>query len=186
MMKRWGLPFAVLVAGLVAATYSQMGSAKRSGFPAPDFSLPDLGGRVHRLSSLHGKVVFLNVWATWCPPCREEMPSMETLYQRLKDQDFIMLAVSQDENGKSAVEPFVEQMKLTFPVLIDTSGLVSRRYGVTGYPETFVIDRDGKVVEHIIGPEDWASDASYRYFEKLLRAGESAERAQVNPARAGS
>ena len=104
---------------------------------------------------------------------------METLYRRLKDQDFVMLAVSQDENGATAVQPFVEQMKLTFPVLLDSKGLVSGRYGVTGYPETFVIDREGKVVEHVIGPENWASDTSYRYFEKLLGAGPGAERAQV-------
>jgi peroxiredoxin len=169
MIKRFGAPFAVLVLGLATAIYFQLGNVKRAGFPAPDFALPDLAGQVHRLSDFRGKVVFLNVWATWCPPCRMEMPAMETLYRRLKGRDFVMLAVSQDEDGLKAVRPFVEEHRLTFPVLLDPEGSVSSRYGVTGYPETFVIDRDGKVVEHVIGPESWESEGIYRYFVGLLQ-----------------
>jgi cytochrome c biogenesis protein CcmG/thiol:disulfide interchange protein DsbE len=79
-----------------------------------------------------------------------------------------MLAVSQDEDGVAAVKPFVDQMGLTFPVLIDRRGVVSTRYGVTGYPETFIIDRDGQVIQHIIGPADWQDEQTLQYFTRLL------------------
>src|SRR5205814_957934 len=93
--------------------------ARRGPTLAPDFVVPDLAGRTVRLSGLRGKVVVLNLWATWCAPCIEEMPSMERLYGRLRDTDFALLAVSQDEDGKRVVAPFVERMHLTFPVLLD-------------------------------------------------------------------
>jgi peroxiredoxin len=171
MNKRWLPPLAILAAGLAGAVYFEIGSREASNFPAPDFALPDLDGRVHRLSDFRGKLVFLNVWTTWCPPCRMEMPLMERLYQRLQGRDFVMLAVSQDEAGVSTVRAFVEQMKLSFPVLVDPAGIVSTRYGVTGYPETFLIDQSGNVIERIIGPENWESDRSYQRFAALLDGG---------------
>ena len=94
---------------------------------------------------------------------------MEALYRRFRERDFMMLAVSQDESGSTAVLPFVEQLGLSFPVLVDPDGKVSRQYGVTGYPETFVIDRKGRVIDHFIGPEEWSSEPSQRYFDDLLR-----------------
>src|SRR5439155_1143911 len=94
---------------------------------------------------------------TWCAPCVEEMPSLERLHAALRDADFALLAVSQDEDGKRVVVPFVERMHLSFPVLLDPEHQVGDRYGVSGYPETFVIDRNGYVVEHVIGPRDWAA-----------------------------
>jgi peroxiredoxin len=169
-MKRWGVPFSLLVIALAGAFYyQQRQGAGRTGFPAPDFSLRDLAGRTHRLSDFRGKVVFLNLWATWCPPCRMEMPSMERLHQRLRGKDFVLLAVSEDESGATAVQPFVQEMGLTFPILLDTEGTVPPRYGVTGYPETFLIDRDGRVVHHTIGPEDWDSEAIYQFLVQLLQ-----------------
>jgi peroxiredoxin len=171
-MRRWGLPFGFLVVTLGAALYfQQLQAGGRAGFPAPDFTLTDLQGQTHRLSDFKGKIVFLNIWATWCPPCRMEMPSMEHLYRRLKGRDFIMVAVSEDEEGKAAVQSFVDQMGITFPVLVDPDGIVPGRYGVTGYPETFVIDRQGRVIQHTIGPEDWASEQMYQFFTRLLEAG---------------
>lgn len=171
-MKRWVGPIGFLLIALGAAFYyQQQQAAGRAGFPAPDFVLRDLGGQSHRLSNLRGKVVFLNVWATWCPPCRMEMPSMERLYRRLRGRDFAMLAVSEDEAGHAAVRPFVEEMGLTFPVLLDQDGVVPQRYGVTGYPETFIIDRDGKVIQHTIGPEDWDRDQVHQFFIRLLDQG---------------
>jgi peroxiredoxin len=168
-MKRWGFPFGFLLIALGwAFYYQQQQSSGRAGFPAPDFTLTDIAGRPHHLTDYRGKIVFLNVWATWCPPCREEMPSMEELYQRLRGKEFAMLAVSQDEDGVAAVKPFVDQMGLTFPVLIDRRGVVSTRYGVTGYPETFIIDRDGQVIQHIIGPADWQDEQTLQYFTRLL------------------
>lgn len=171
-MKRWGLPFGFLLVALAGASYYQQRQAVgRAGFPAPDFALKDINGRTYRLADLRGKIVFLNLWATWCPPCRMEMPSMERLHRRLQGTDFIMLAVSEDEDGSTAVRPFVDQMGLTFPVLLDQDGVLPARYGVTGYPETFVIDRGGRVIQHTIGPENWESEPAYRYFLKLLEHG---------------
>lgn len=168
-MPRWAVPVTLLVLSLAGvAWFQQVQSRTRTVFAAPDFELPDLHGRMHRLSALRGKVVFLNLWTTWCPPCRKEMPSMQRLYDRLPPRDFAMLAVSQDEAGAAVVTPFVAEMGLSFPVLIDREARVSGRYGVTGYPETFIIDRQGQVVKHVIGPEEWTSDAIVAYIEHLI------------------
>jgi len=140
---------------------------------APDFSVTDLEGRTVRLSALRGKVVLLNLWTTWCAPCVEEMPSIERLYATLRGDDFALLAVSQDEEGKRAVEPFVARMRLSFPVFVDPDHQVGDRYGVWGYPETFVIDRNGRVVEHVIGPRDWASPPSLGALRVLIAAREA-------------
>ncbi len=148
--------------------------ARRGPTLAPDFVVPDLAGRTVRLSGLRGKVVVLNLWATWCAPCIEEMPSMERLYARLRDTDFALLAVSQDEDGKRVVAPFVERMHLTLPVLLDPERQVGDRYGVTGYPETFVIDRNGYLVEHVLGPRDWAAPDEIAALQALIAAGDRA------------
>ncbi len=170
MMSRWVPPVLVLFLALAAALYYQQTRlATRSGYPAPDFVLPDLSGRPYKLSDFRGKLVFLNLWATWCPPCRDEMPSMEKLHRQLSGTDFVMLAVSEDAQGRAAVEPFVRQLGLTFPVLLDTDGYLPKRYGVSGYPETFIIDRSGRIIQHLIGPEDWASDQAIAYFNGLLK-----------------
>ncbi len=141
---------------------------------APDFAAPDLAGQAVRLSALRGQVVLVNLWTTWCPPCREEMPSMERLWEQLRGRDFKLLAVSQDEDGRRVVEPFVQEMRLSFPVLLDPEHQVGDRYGVWGYPETFVIDRSGRIVERVIGPRDWASPASIAALERLLAEREGA------------
>ena len=169
-MIRWLAPVAILFVALAGVLYYQHGRQQTGGasFPAPDFALRDLGGHTHRLSAYRGKVVFVNFWATWCPPCREEMPSMERLYRRLGHGDFAMLAVNEDEDGAPAVRQFVDGMGLSFPVLLDEQGSVPPRYGVTGYPETFVIDRNGQVVNRFIGPADWDSENLRTYFTHLL------------------
>lgn len=182
-MKRLPLPLAFLAIALTTVLllqYSRRHSAV--GLPAPDFSLPDLQGHVHRLSDYQGKVVFLNFWATWCPPCRVEMPSMERLYQRLKHRDFILLAVSEDAAGPAAVEPFARSLGLTFPILLDRDGRLPIRYGVTGYPETLIIDQAGNVVEHHIGPADWESEEMVAPILALL---DGVPEAAAGAARAG-
>ena len=185
-MKRWSLPVGTLAIALAAAFYyQQLQATNRAGFPAPDFTLNDLSGQPHRLADSQGKVVFLNVWATWCAPCRMEMPSMERLYRRFSGPDFVMLAVSEDEEGPAAVRPFVDQLGLTFPVLIDTQGTVPPRYGVTGYPETFIIDRTGHVVQHLIGPEDWGSEEITDFFTRLLQQEPATTSARGERAQAG-
>lgn len=146
-------------------TEFRWGSKPKVGDPAPDFTLPTLGGNPVRLTNYKGKVVFLNFWATWCPPCREEMPSMESLYQRLKGRDFEMLAVSIDSKGEDHVRSFVSKYALTFPVLLDPNKEVYRLYGLTGVPETFIVNKHGDIVLKIIGPQDWMKKQWLDYFE---------------------
>jgi len=171
MADRRGVTIAVATTAIGAAVLG-LTLWSRSGAPAvaPDFAIPDLAGQAVRLSAYRGQVVLVNVWATWCPPCREEMPSMERLHQRLKDRGFVLLAVSQDEGGPEVVKRFVDQMKVTFPVLLDPQGEVGRKYGVWGFPESFLLDREGRIVERVIGPRDWASPAQVAQIEGLLAA----------------
>lgn len=142
-------------------------SAKVGG-AAPDFSLPTLRGSSVKLSDHRGKVVFLNFWATWCPPCREEMPSMEALYQRLKGREFEMLAVSIDRSGEEVVGPFVAKYGLTFPVLLDPENKTYKLYGLTGIPETFIIDRNGVIIFKVIGAQDWMKKDWLDYFDRII------------------
>ena len=139
------------------------------GVPAPNFTLPGLDGKMVSLADYKGKVVLLNIWATWCSPCVEEMPSMEKLYQQLKTEDFEILAVSMDISGTEAVLPFMKKYKLSFPALTDTEGAIKSLYQTTGVPETFIIDKDGTIVEKVIGPRDWASPGAIRSFRNLIQ-----------------
>jgi peroxiredoxin len=139
------------------------------GVPAPDFTLPGLDGQMVSLADYRGKVVLLNIWATWCPPCVDEMPSMEKLYQTLKAEGFEILAVSMDESGARAVAPFMKKHKLNFPALTDTKGALKSLYQTTGVPESFIIDKDGVIVEKIIGPRDWASPGAIISFRNLIQ-----------------
>lgn len=145
------------------------GPRPEKGVAAPDFTFPDLNGKMVSLSDFRGKkVVFLNIWATWCPACVEEMPSMEKLYQEMKGEDFEILAVSIDVQGAKIVIPFMEKYSLSFPALIDSRGRIKKLYQTTGVPETFIIDKEGIIVLKIIGPRDWASADAFRYFRNLL------------------
>lgn len=139
------------------------------GLAAPDFTFPGIDGVEVRLSDFKGKVVLVNVWATWCKPCVDEMPSMEKLYQKFKDTDFEILAVSIDEGGHDMVAEFVRQHKLTFPVLMDSKGLIKILYGLTGVPESFVIDKKGILVKKIIGQANWAAPEAVRFFQELVQ-----------------
>ncbi len=142
-----------------------------AGDKAADFKLEDLSGQTVSLSSYRGKVVFLNLWATWCGPCREEMPSMETLYNELKDnRDFVMLAVSQDSKGKSAVLPYVKKNGYHFKILLDPDNKVGEVYNVSGVPETFIIDRKGRIVAHHMGAFDWSRQDVKAALQQLLDA----------------
>lgn len=167
-MKRYVI-FALLVALLAGAVLFQFGGGGGAArFEAPDFTLTDLSGASHTLSAYRGKVVFLNLWATWCPPCREEMPSMEKLHQRFASEGLVLLAVSEDEGPRDGIEIFVRSLGLTFPILLDPEGRLPGRFGVTGYPETFLIDRSGRIVQHIVGPADWFSPESQARIAELL------------------
>jgi peroxiredoxin len=139
------------------------------GRPAPNFEFPGLDGKMVRLSDHRGKVVFVNIWATWCPPCIREMPSMQKLYNELRGENFEILAVSVDALGIKAVAPFMKAYKLTFPALIDREGTIQNLYRTTGVPESFIIDREGILIKKIIGPLDWASPEVFRYFRELIQ-----------------
>lgn len=137
--------------------------------PAPDFTFPGLYGKMVSLSDCVGKVVLVNIWATWCPPCVDEMPSMEKLYNKFKGEKFEILAVSIDTLGLKAVVPFMKKLKLTFPALIDTEGSIKTVYRATGVPESFIIDKQGILIKKIIGPVDWAAPNIFRFFNDLIK-----------------
>ena len=126
--------------------------------PAPSFSLPALDGGSVNLEDYRGRFVLLNFWATWCPPCLEEMPSMERLSHRLEDHRFAVLAVSLDEEGAAAVAPFIERLEVTFGVALDPHSKVGTLYGANELPTTFLIDPLGRVIAAAKGARDWASE----------------------------
>ena len=138
------------------------------GSEAPNFDFPDLDGKKVSLSDHRGKVVLVNIWATWCPPCRQEMPSMQRLYEKFKGENLEILAVSIDSTGREAVAPFMRKMNLTFPALLDPKETIKPLYRITGVPESFIIDKDGIVVEKISGPIDWAAPKVFLFFRDLI------------------
>jgi peroxiredoxin len=140
---------------------------------APDFTLPDVEGQPVRLREFQGKLVLVNFWATWCPPCRLEMPSMERLYQTFKPTDFAMLAISIDRQGAQVVKPFMEGLKLTFPALLDPTMEVARQFGLRGLPTTYLIDREGRIIGAAVGGRDWYSTEAKALIAGLLREGGS-------------
>ena len=135
---------------------------------APEISLPDMDGNQVSLSDLKGKVVILNFWATWCPPCKEEMPSMEQLYRKFKDQGLVILAVNVEEDGHQAVKSFLQRTPYSFPILLDAKAEAQNTYKVFKFPETFIIDRNGNVVEKVIGAIDWTSPKALKFINFLL------------------
>jgi peroxiredoxin len=135
--------------------------------PPVDFNLLDLTGKRVILSDFKGKIVFLNFWATWCSPCREEMPSMQKLFTRFKDKDFAMLAVSLKEPA-SAVQKFFKDYSLTFTALLDSEGELMTSYGVRAIPATYIIDRDGTIIGKAFGPRKWDGQKAIAIFEHLI------------------
>lgn len=142
----------------------------RAGMEAPAFTYPDMEGKQISLKDFRGKVVFINVWATWCPTCTWEMPSMQAIYQKYRDQGLVMLAVSIDVLGKEIVAPYMKKYGLTFPALLDPKGTIKRMYQTTGVPETFIVDRDGRIFRKIIGPREWTDPQMVQMIEAALRS----------------
>src|SRR5437867_12864601 len=120
------------------------------GAPAPEIALKDLQGQEVRLSDLDGKIVLVNCWATWCKPCKEELPGMQASYERLRDQGFVVLAVNELEDVEKVAE-HIRTHRHTFLVVMDHDNRVANQYGVVGLPASFLIDRQGSVREHIFG-----------------------------------
>jgi thiol-disulfide isomerase/thioredoxin len=134
---------------------------------AADFQLSDVTGRLLQLQEQRGKVVFLNFWAIWCPPCRHEMPMMEQVYQALREQPFVLWAVNFQESQEK-VSRFMQDQRLHFPSLLDLEGSVSRRYKVQGLPTTYVIDCAGMIVGQTTGPRPWHNNATRTLLAALL------------------
>jgi peroxiredoxin len=129
-----------------------------------DFTLTDLQGKSWTLQGLHGKVVLVNFWATWCPPCRKEMPDLEALYQDFKDQGFLILAIADEDISK--VKPFIAQQHTTYPILLDPGRKVHELFQVDGIPKSFVYDREGKLVAEAIDMR-----TRKQFLEMLAQAG---------------
>ena len=166
----------VVVVAAVAFGYVYLaenkGYALKPGTEAPGFRLPALAGGERDLASQRGRIVVLNFWATWCPPCVAEMPSLERLYRRLTPEGLAVVTVSTDED-QAELKKFVSQHGLTVPVLMDPGGRVAGGdYRTTGYPETFLLDRQGKILRHVVGPEEWDSPETLAELRKLMASGQ--------------
>jgi peroxiredoxin len=135
---------------------------------APEFALKDLDGNYVSIIALRGKVIVLNFWATWCPPCKDEMPSLNQLYGRYKDKGLVVLAVSLNKS-KEAVKDFLETTPLDFTMLLDDGSKVTKQYKVYSIPATFVIDKGGFIVRKYQGPEEWVSPKIIKTIEELLK-----------------
>ena len=132
-----------------------------------DFTLSDLRGKVWTLRELRGKVVLVNFWATWCPPCVEETPSLIELNKRISNRNGVVLGVSVDEDD-AAYQKFIQEHGINFPTSRDGSKKSAQDYGTVMYPETYIIDRHGKIARKVIGPQDWNSAEMVAYFDNLL------------------
>jgi len=139
------------------------------GTPAPDFALERLAdGASVRLSELRGRVVLVSFWATWCAPCEQEMPALERLYRELREEGFELLAVSVDTDAE-AVRAFQERLGISFPILLDPEQRVAREYQTFRFPESLLVDRDGRVVERYVGAKEWDAAAYLDRIRRLLR-----------------
>ena len=148
-----------------------------AGYPAPGFQVTDLDGNPVTLADYEGRVILLNIWATWCAPCRAEMPSMERLYGEIASEDFEIVAVSvdapvgeRDWGGMPGGDPiaFAESLGLTFPIVLNQTGEIRRAYHTTGVPESFLIGRDGIIYKHYAGETRWDSEANVDLVRRLV------------------
>jgi len=136
--------------------------------PAPDFSLATLGGGEKALADYRGKVVLIHFWATWCVACRHEMPQIEQLWQRYRDDGLVVLGVNVDRGNISGVRDFVRQRNLSFPFVLDPDGLVRNRYEIRALPTSYLTGHDGKIMGRIIGERNWNSQEATMMFEQIL------------------
>ena len=168
----WLLGAGVLAAALFALLLTaDVPAPVGRGTPAPGFELQLVGGGTTlALEQLRGKIVLLNFWATWCEPCKDEMPAMERMYRALAGSDFELVAVSVGED-EAVVDEFVNRLGLSFPILLDPSKEVAIAYQAFRFPESLLVGRDGVVLERYVGPKDWDADAYLDRIRRLLDNG---------------
>lgn len=156
-----------LLSGLVYGADQTLPPVARP-FVAADFALKAEDGKVYRLSDYRGKVVILNFWATWCPPCREEMPAMERAWQKVRDRNIAILAVNVGEDADTIFE-FTGHYPVGFPLLMDRDGKVIQQYPVTGLPTTYIIDPRGRVTHRAVGAREWDDAALLGSLRAMLK-----------------
>ncbi|GBD97264.1 MAG TPA: TlpA family protein disulfide reductase [Nitrospirae bacterium] len=145
-------------------TYEEVASVDK---PAPEFELRDSDGNIWKLSDQRGKVVFLNFWATWCPECKSEMPSKETLFKKMQGKPFQMLSILFRDDPANLPD-FYKKHTVSMPTLISPDNEAAKLYGITGVPETFIIDKEGIVREKLVGRRQWEEDENIALIEKWL------------------
>jgi peroxiredoxin len=163
--------FLMIVGGLLAASAVVWDATRdrsvNAGDMAPDFSVTTEDGKTLTRSNFGGKVLILNFWASWCPPCREETPSMELLHRRLKDQGVVLLAISVDKSADK-YRNFLKRFNVTFPTAHDPAMSISDSYATYRYPESYIIGRDGRVIEKIVGRKNWLDEKFIKSLQALL------------------
>ncbi|MGV7220905.1 MAG: TlpA disulfide reductase family protein [Nitrospinales bacterium] len=160
--------YSLLLAFILSVSIAMPAASLAAKDRAPDFEMKTLRGGNINLSDYNGKYVLLNFWATWCGPCKIEMPSMEALFSKFKSKNFEILAVSNDIFGAKVVKPFVDAHNMSFTVSLDQDLKVSSRYGVMSLPTTFLIDPKGTIIGVINGAQEWDHPETLQYFENLL------------------
>jgi peroxiredoxin len=155
----------LLVLGLLLAPSVQ---AEPASALAPDFKLETLDGHQRSLNDYRGRFLLVNFWATWCGPCKMEMPSLEALHRRFGSKKFTVLGISNDPFGARVVKPFVKAHGLSFPILLDPKQEISKRFGVHSLPTTFLVDPEGRILGVLSGAEDWSKPETIAYFLDLL------------------
>lgn len=177
MSKQWYVVGAIVLAMVTGAFLLVRNSPDNYGVQvgrkAPDFQVVNLanGDTISLREHYKGEVTLVNIWATWCGPCREEMPSMEAAYKELAPKGFKVAAVSIDDIAPEDVVNFANSLGVTFDLLMDRSGMIQRTYQTTGVPESFLLDRDGVIVKRIIGAHDWSTAVNKSLIERLLEQG---------------
>jgi peroxiredoxin len=163
------LTLMLLAAPAPAATPAQTMTPVADRPAAPDFALKDMDGKPHRLSDLRGKVVLVNFWATWCPPCRREMPSMQRAHDALKGHDFVMLAVNVGEDVETIFGfTFATGVELTFPILLDRDAQVIKAWPVIALPTSFVVDPQGRIAYRAVGGREWDDPELLKKIRELM------------------
>jgi peroxiredoxin len=174
----WSLVFFLLCYFILACASTVLAQSKvnykvirnlepmKENSPTPDFSLPTPDGKKISLKDFRGKIVFLNFWASWCVPCREEMPAMDRLYQEFKDKNFVVLAVAVKDRRQDAIN-FVKELKLTYPIGLDPEGEVGLLYGAWGLPTTYLIGAKGEGLARAWGPAEWHGPAARNLIKEL-------------------